>query len=412
MTQENKIRHLCEKGVLIPVPQSVEIGDEVNLDRISGQGVTIHSGCRIFGENTFISKGCTIGREGPATIDNCWLAPEVTVAGGYVQGSVFLSKSRVGYGSHVRTGCILEEEASIAHCVGIKQTILFPFVTLGSLINFCDCLMAGGTSRKNHSEVGSSYIHFNFTPNQDKATPSLMGDVPRGVMLNADPIFLGGQGGMVGPLNLNFGTVIAAGTLQRKDELQESRLLFGGGPLSAGNVKHTPGVYQGVGRIVKHNMTYIANLIALKNWYSHVRTRCFSENFPEELVHGLKITLALAIDERIKRLKSLFENVSKSSIRLLEKGSGQSPTLLKQKEFVQAWASVNIGFEQINHSDLCQMERDQFLAEFDRQRTDKAMDYIDQIKGLNQRQMLLGTTWLQAIVDHIQDTMVKIIPDV
>ena len=81
-----------------------------------------------------------------------------------------MEKACLGYNSHVRAGTILEEAASVAHTVGLKQTILFPFVTLGSLINFCDCLMAGGTGPKDHSEVGSSYIHFNFTPNQDKAT--------------------------------------------------------------------------------------------------------------------------------------------------------------------------------------------------------------------------------------------------
>lgn len=53
--------------------------------------------------------------------------------------------------------------------------------------------MAGGTSRKDHSEVGSSYIHFNYTPDGDKTTPSLICDVPRGVMLNQPPIFLGRQ---------------------------------------------------------------------------------------------------------------------------------------------------------------------------------------------------------------------------
>jgi UDP-N-acetylglucosamine/UDP-N-acetylgalactosamine diphosphorylase len=86
----------------------------------------------------------------------------------------------MGLGGHVREACLLEEQANGAHCVGLKHTILFPFVTLGSLINFCDCLMAGGTSRKDHSEVGSSYIHFNFTPEGDKTTASLIGDVPRG----------------------------------------------------------------------------------------------------------------------------------------------------------------------------------------------------------------------------------------
>ncbi len=99
------------------------------------------------------------------------------------------------------------------------------FVTLGSLVNFCDCLMAGGTSRKDHSEVGSSYIHFNFTPDGDKATASLFGDVPRGVMLDRPPIFLGGQGGTVGPVSLGYGTVVAAGSILRHDVLKDGKLV-------------------------------------------------------------------------------------------------------------------------------------------------------------------------------------------
>ncbi len=37
--------------------------------------------------------------------------------------------------------------------MGLKQTILFPFVTLGSLISFCDCLMAGSSHSRDHSGV-------------------------------------------------------------------------------------------------------------------------------------------------------------------------------------------------------------------------------------------------------------------
>ena len=112
---------------------------------------------------------------------------------GYISSSVFLDQANVGSGAQVREGCLLEEEANGSHTVGMKQAILFPFVTLGSLINFCDAFLAGGTSRKDHSEVGSSYIHFNYTPNQDKATASLLGDVPRGVMLREPRSFSGGR---------------------------------------------------------------------------------------------------------------------------------------------------------------------------------------------------------------------------
>ena len=40
-----------------------------------------------------------------------------------------------------------------------------------------------------------------------------------GVMLNQSPIFLGGQGGLVGPCRLAFGTITAAGTINRKEKI-------------------------------------------------------------------------------------------------------------------------------------------------------------------------------------------------
>ena len=174
-------------------------------------------------------------------------------------------------GAQVREGCLLEEEANGSHTVGLKQTILFPFVTLGSLINFCDCLLAGGTSRKDHSEVGSSYIHFNYTPNQDKATASLLGDVPRGVMLREPPIFLGGQGGLVGPARIGFGTVIAAGSVWRGDCPEGGKLLRGERDQPALRGAFHPGLYGDIRRRVTNNILYLANLLALRQWYLHVR---------------------------------------------------------------------------------------------------------------------------------------------
>jgi UDP-N-acetylglucosamine/UDP-N-acetylgalactosamine diphosphorylase len=223
-----KIKELIKKGVDIPNPLSIDVGEEVNIDQISGTAVKIYPGCRIYGEKTVISSGVQLGVEAPVTVDNCQLGPKVELKGGYFNKSVFLEKASMGLGGHVREACLLEEQASGAHCVGLKHTILFPFVTLGSLINFCSCLMAGGTSRKDHSEVGSSYIHFNFTPEGDKATASLIGDVPRGVMLNNPPIFLGGQGGMVGPLRIGYGNVVAAESVLRKDVDMENKLIMSG----------------------------------------------------------------------------------------------------------------------------------------------------------------------------------------
>jgi len=391
---------LREKGVILPNPESVEIGDDIDIDRISARGVTIHSGSKLFGPQTYIGEGARIGFEAPATISNCYVGPHVALNGGFFQEAVFLEKSSCGSGSHVRSGTILEEGAGIAHTVGLKQTILFPYVTLGSLINFCDCLMAGGTGRNNHSEVGSSYIHFNFTPNQDKATPSLMGDVPQGVMLNQSPIFLGGQGGLVGPCRIAYGTVVAAGSICRKDQLKENHLVIEG-PSRSGRVPYKPGGFGNLKRVFGHNFKYIANLLALRQWYREIRSRFISSEFPQQLSQGLTAVLEKAIHERIRQLERLNQKMQISTNQASE----------FQKIFNQRWPQINQGMQELfaYQGEVDQKER--FLEIIDQQIQNKGKSYLKAILGLNKDQADMGTRWLQSIVDYISDRMATELSD-
>jgi UDP-N-acetylglucosamine/UDP-N-acetylgalactosamine diphosphorylase len=407
----SKIEKLLQKGVKVPNPQSIEIGPEVDTDRISGDGVIIHAGCKLYGGSTLILRGTTLGHEGPVIIENCQLGSQVELKAGFFSNAVFLKKSVMGSGSNVREGTILEEESSAAHTVGLKQTILFPFVTLGSLINFCDCLMSGGTSRKNHSEVGSSYIHFNYTPNQDKATPSLFGDVPRGVMLNQRPIFLGGQGGIVGPCRLEFGTVTAAGSIVRKDELRPSRLLIGN-MAKGGSMPFSSGVYYNIKRITVNNIIYIANLMALEHWYAHVRSQFISDDFPKPLFDGLQEKLDMAIGERIHRLKVLSQKMfdSVQAYQSHKKGNESYLVLQQKNELLKKWSEMEEYFKSQRNAEENKRLRDVFLKKLDLGIKTSGKDYILVIKGLSVEDAKAGTDWLQAIVDHITAGVLKIIP--
>ncbi len=308
----DKVVALAEKGVDIPHPSSVYVDDDVDVDRISGDGVTIMPGCRIHGSTTVISEGCRLGAGGPVSLEDCLLGPRVELQGGHFRKSVFLEGANMGPGAQVREGCILEEQANGAHCVGLKQTILFPFVTLGSLINFCDCLMSGGTSRQDHSEVGSSYIHFNYTPDGDKTTPSLFGDVPRGVMLDQPPVFLGGQGGAVGPVRVGFGTVVAAGSILRHDVLEDGRLVAVD-PIPGFERSRRPNTYRDLTRVVRNNVLYVANLAALEHWYRDVRAPFFSMQPLGDLVfEGALATLRAARNERAARVEAMAAKVPDS----------------------------------------------------------------------------------------------------
>ena len=108
----DKISALRAKGVTISNPESVEIGEEVEVNQISGNGVALHPGCRIRGRSTVISSGCNIGVEGPVTIDECQLGKNVSLKAGFFQGALFLEGANMGLGAHVRQGTILEEEAN------------------------------------------------------------------------------------------------------------------------------------------------------------------------------------------------------------------------------------------------------------------------------------------------------------
>jgi bifunctional UDP-N-acetylglucosamine pyrophosphorylase / glucosamine-1-phosphate N-acetyltransferase len=402
---ENKRETLLKKGVRIPNPESVEIGDAVDVDRISGDGVVIYSGCKIFGASTLILQNTKIGYQGPATIENCYIGPEVHLNAGYFKEAAFLKGAKAGPGAQVREGTILEEGASVAHTVGLKQTLLFPFVTLGSLINFCDCFMAGGTSPKDHSEVGSSYIHFNYTPNQDKATPSLLGDVPRGVMLDQRPIFLGGQGGLVGPSRLTFGTVTAAGSICRKDELRPNRLILGAAG-KGGCIPFTPGLSQNIARTVRNNVVYIANLMALMQWYGTVRSLFISSEFPEPLYIGLKSTLCLGISERIRQFKRYRKNLIRSS----KENSGSSSLNTLHQELYDKWLELEIFFtNQSVYAGKVEL-RDLFLEALHQRIKRTGNDYIPVIKTLNDSDKQIGTKWLQGIVDDTLSGVSKIIP--
>ncbi len=407
-------RTLLEKGVRMPNPHSVDIAEDIHVDRISGNGVVLHAGTRLAGNRTLILDGAVLGYEQPVTVENCYVGSLVHLNGGFFRDAVFLKGVSMASGAHVREGCILEEHAGAGHCVGLKQTILFPYVTLGSQINFCDCLMSGGTGRKHHSEVGSAYIHFNFTPQQDKATPSLIGDVPRGVMLDQPPIFLGGQGGLVGPARLGFGITIAAGTIFRKDELRYNRLIFEG-PVRPVNIAYKPGTYRNIRRIVVNNLIYIGNLVALGRWYAHVRGMFVSDDFPAALHEGMQTVLAAGIAERVRRMGEFVQKIydsNQSSARgrsVYDKisGSGQA---FAATQLTQKWPDIVAAIEKHGRENNEDRSTEAFFAAIHDAMHKWGRDYLSVIHGLAEKDRRIGTEWLQQAVDMLIRETISLAP--
>lgn len=398
-----KVALLEEQGVEIPSPDSLEIGDEVQLSRIQGPGTTLHAGTRLRGADLMIQPGARIGAEAPATVDNCAVGPDVELAGGYFADAVFLDRVKMGSGAHVREGTLMEEESCGAHTVGLKQTVLLPFVTLGSLINFCDVLMAGGTSRRDHSEVGSSFIHFNFTPfgsSGDKATASLVGDVPRGVMLRSPRIFLGGQAGLVGPVQIHYNTVLAAGFVYRRDHGPDQLVV--GEKLPTGDLPFSPARFNRIKQKVKRNLQYIGNLVGLWHWYSMVRLPAASQD-PDRrsLYRQAQAVLDRGILERIKRLDQISGYMRPSIQELESVGGPPRREKAEQRRFARQWPALEQdlrGYQALGQTGGALFGT---FADGVQQSAGRGGTYLDLIRALDQDTVAAGTAWLDHVVDAV-----------
>lgn len=355
----NRLAALASRGVRLVDPRQIWVAPEVELARIA-PGATLFPGTRLEGKRCWVGEGAQVGTEGPATLVDTVLAARATVASGYVSGAVLLRGASLGGNAHVRAGTLLEEEASTAHAVGLKQTILLSFVTLGSVINFCDCLMAGGSSRKDHSEVGSGYIHFNYTPwgeRGDKATPSLVGDVPRGVFLRQRRIFLGGAGGLVGPATVGFGAIAAAGQVWRGD-LAENRLCLE--PPRRIERTLSPGQTDRLRPRADKNVAYVGQLVALERWYREVRlARAAASERP--VIEAALENIAACIDERVKQLARFLEERGAKPLDLTVDALPPCPLAL----------------------------------------TGGPEDHVAWVKALDDDAVVAGTEWLQHIVERV-----------
>lgn len=307
---ETILKALEDKGVKIIDKRQVYVSPDVDLNRIY-PGCVLYPGTRITGSRTLIGSGAKIGTEGPAAVNSSVIGRDASIASGYVTECTLLPRAKAGANCHFRGGTLLEEEANTAHAVGLKQTIMMYGVTMGSLINFCDALLTGGLSRKVHTEVGSGFIHFNFTPwgeTGDKATPSLIGTVTEGVFLDKPPIFLGGMSGIVGPKEIGFGAMTVAGQVVRRSVPDET--MYSGERISfekAFSYNNSIPSEKHVRQVRECNTMYLAQLYALKAWYTQVRLQrsriCDDEEL--SLVYaGALETLDECVKERVKRYKS------------------------------------------------------------------------------------------------------------
>ena len=337
------ISKLIDKGVILPCPHAVVL-ENIDISKISS-GCTLYPGTILRGPDTFIGQNAVIGEGGGALIENAQIGHRAHVMQGVYRDCTLLDDVIVRNGAEIREGCLLEEGVELGHTVGLKQTIFLSHVVAGSLINFCDALMAGGTSRKHHSEIGSCMALYNYTPQGDKFA-SIFGDVEHGIFLNQSPIFIGGQTQIVSPVHIGFGTVIAAGS-KLTHSVGESRIVSSSG--KAIECAFDPQMLWHPLAKVQTTRFYLQQLELLKTWYETIRIPLYAGSSSELLMQSACQRIKSGIDERRKRLKKYIEKLpvslelhKKQGNRIEIELHQQSIELVNQPELLQLPDTWNI----------------------------------------------------------------------
>ena len=293
---------LRQRGVDAWGPERVYVSEDVDLYAIEA-GAEIRQ-ATLSGPELSIAAGATIGTSGHAEVDNCQIGRNVELGSGLYRGATFLEGVKFRGFAEVRPSTLLEEQAEAAHNVALKNTTFTSCCVAGSLINFCDLFLSGGRSRRDHTEIGSGAIHFNFDPRGHK-WGSLIGGI-RGVLLRSEPVFIGGNCGLVGPLEIGFGAVTAAGSVIRKDVAENTLASeFGSTIRIDGYDSRAYGLLQGSFMVTAK---LVGTLRALDGWYATVRIPHASAG-DRRLYEAARKQIDAQIKERIERLAKIVEKL-------------------------------------------------------------------------------------------------------
>jgi UDP-N-acetylglucosamine/UDP-N-acetylgalactosamine diphosphorylase len=420
---ERSTEFLLAQGVILPRPELVVIAPDVALDRIA-PGAVLHPFVQLRGPRTRIGPGAAIGEGGPAVLEdsgagagacigtmgpvmlrNVVCGPGTVLGAGAAEDAVFLGKEvtdpaiSCGLAFRVRKGSLYEEDANSAQHTDTKMTLLFPWATLGSNVNWCDLLMAGGTGPAfdQFSEVGSGAVHFNFTPRGDKATASMLGNVPEGVFLRSPRIFFGGNGSLIGPARLAFGAVTAAG---RRFAGTLGPGLHRGEPEGAEPARSdgfSQEIYGSVKRVFDDQVRFIAELAALDAWYAQARAMIAAGDPDREALYGAGRAMVQAnLAERIQQLAALVARMERSA-GLIERRSPADPRIPQQRALLERWPAI----ERHLRAQAAQPMPEALRAGLEVAQAREGRVYTRVIRALDEAAVSAGVTWLEGIARRV-----------
>lgn len=179
-------------GATLIDPSAVYLDATVQL----GQDVTVHPNTHIRGTTT-VARGASLGPN--AQLRDADVGPDVRVASAVVEGSVLGPQVNVGPFSHIRPGCVLEEDAYVGSHVEIKASRICAGAHVGHFSYIGDAVVGAGAN------IGAGTVTCNFDGRLKHET-----EIGAGAFIGSDSL-------LIAPVKVGAGAVTGAGAVVNRD---------------------------------------------------------------------------------------------------------------------------------------------------------------------------------------------------
>jgi len=403
---ESIIQKFIEKGVVIPQIHQIFISSDVSVDQIES-GVVLLPGTFLEGQIQ-LGSGTIIGPN--AKLKNVYCGRNVQLQSGCYENCVFLDNAKTRSNAEIRGGSLLMDQSETSHTVGCKMTILGMKVVVGSVVNYCDVFVSGGTEDAfSFTEIGSGAIHYNFTPSGLKFS-SLIGPGAVGEFFGLFPqTFIGGQTKIIAPVSIGSQVLIPAGLSVRQSV--PSGKLYVESPLHSVQKNFSLHMLTSTIEKVQTTAQCILHYKALSLFFQKVRllfAQIQKDAFLESLLQQAIETVQANINERMYWLFSdigLFSKLANSEkihVQQLEQTTVEKKVTFHLQEIAEHQALQNIQQElqQILIEKFPTIPLENEFIEIWKQHVQSQtwQDYFSCMIALSKENKKLGSTWLQSLI--------------
>ena len=158
----------------------------------------------------------------------------------------------------------------------------------------------------------------------------------------------------------------------------------------------------------------MANILALRQWYHHVRPIFVGPHFPQPLYDGLQRQIDRIIAERMARFDQLIDKAKVSLEYFTAQSKETTPLIEAHQALIAEQKTISEIIHQFAEATFMGKNAtfDPFHEELNRLWANDRTDYVDTIQSLDAAAKTIGTRWLNSVVEEVVEAVTRMIPGV